>query len=197
MKATDVSDILRCGEGILPDVSPVIAELERNLRKARIAEVKLDYIDLAAGRLREALLRFEQNFTDLENTEGIDDHGPYDSFRTEMRNLVAELSMMRESIRIDAVNNGLPTTKESPETLPDFAPAVQPPTLNAEPQWPAGEVMTVEELAAYTKWSKSWIYKHYKEYGIPYVNDGGLRFRKDSIDEFMRLREKNHSRPAR
>lgn len=60
---------------------------------------------------------------------------------------------------------------------------------------PAGEVLTIEELAAYLKISKSTLYKLVREGSLPCKKVGKhWRFHKDAIDEWLKQRPSNVAR---
>jgi excisionase family DNA binding protein len=61
-----------------------------------------------------------------------------------------------------------------------------------------GEILTTKELCAYLKLPKTTIYKLCKLGRIPYVKAGKqLRFRKESVDNWLKQEEKIEKRRRR
>jgi len=116
----------------------------------------------------------------------------YDS---DLNKAVTELGILRQSLLLADADHTAPVIAPppSPSTAPVFSSLIAAMPAPLDPKSSSPDIMNIEQLAQYTGFSSSWLYKHYEEEGIPCTKPGGLRFRKESVDEWWRLREAKSS----
>ena len=177
----------------LPAVQDLLSRIKSQVDKAKTLEIKTGYIDIGIEEFKQIKVKGWRQYHALTEQHDLPDPQPFWDYDADLDQAISELGIIRQSLLIAdaarAASAKAPTP--APSKVPVFGASAALTPTPPDPKASSPDVMDIKQLAEYLKGSESWLYKHYKEEGIPYFLLGtNLRFRKDEVDEWVSNRGK-------
>ncbi|MGA2547934.1 MAG: hypothetical protein ABSF43_15405 [Rectinemataceae bacterium] len=176
----------------LPDINQLIENTERSVLEAETVEIKTGYIDVGIKELIKYMADGKDISREAERLGAVDEPDVFGDFDTAAASAIRHLKVLRARIILEGKVNAKRTVTlepqvrsiSEPSSSPKSSPP-SPPSPQEDPNW------KMNRAANYLGMGYSEFSKHYKEWGVPYTTEGGIRFNKESLDAWRKSREKN------
>ena len=176
----------------LPDINQLLENTERSVLEAETVEIKTGYIDVGIKELTNYKADGKDIFREAERLGAVDAPDVFGDFDTAAASAIRHLQVLRARVILEGKVNAKRTTPLGPQvsSINEPSPSPEPsppspPSPQEDPNW------KMERAAKYLGMTYSEFSKNYKEWGVPYTTEGGIRFNKESLDAWRKSREKN------
>jgi|GEM_PF-6722600 hypothetical protein len=175
----------------LPDINQLLENTERSVLEAGTVDIKTGYIDVGIKELTNYRADGKDIFREAERLGAVDEPDAFVDFNTAVASAIRRLKLLRARVILESNENANRTATLEPQVRSINEPSPSPesppqssPSPQEDPNW------NMKRAAKYLGYSFSVFSKHYKEWGVPYTTEGGIRFNKESLDTWRKSREK-------